>query len=139
MRRVLRIDFIRFCLVGASGFAINFVILTILYKHLNFHIFIAQLIASEIALFSNFLLHHNWTYKRKKTSKNVRDLLWQFHVTSWVAIVGSAALVSMGVHVFKLSYVTALVISSAIALGWNFFWSKYVIWKHDHESARANG
>jgi putative flippase GtrA len=133
MHRLLKVDFVRFCLVGATGFVINYILLTLLYKILGLPIFIAQLIAGEIALFSNFLLHHNWTYKHKKITKTIPKLLWQFHVTSWVAIVGSALLVSIGVKVLHLPYFVALVITSVVALGWNFVWSKYVIWHHKHQ------
>lgn len=133
MRRLLRIDFVRFCVVGTSGFVLNFGLLTLFYRFLGMRLFIAQLVASELALFSNFLLHNHWTYKHKRVTKSIASLVWQFHVTSWVAIVGSAALVSIGVHTFELNYIVALVIASGLALFWNFLWTKFVIWQHVHE------
>lgn len=134
MKRALKVDFIRFCLVGTSGFLINFALLTLLYKILGFHIFFSQLVASEIALFSNFMLHHHWTYKHNNVTKDIKDLLIQFHASSWVAIIGSSLLVSLGTQVLGLNYIIALAVSSLIALSWNFFWTKYVIWRHHHES-----
>ena len=136
MKQALNIDFVRFCMVGTSGFVINFILLSLLYKLLGLPIFIAQLVASEVALFSNFLLHHHWTYKKKRVTKSLTKLLWQFHATSWVAIVGSALLVSIGVNILRLDYVAALVISSGAALMWNFLWTKLVIWRHEHEPQR---
>lgn len=127
---LLQIDFVRFCLVGASGFTINFILLTLLYKHLGLHAFVAQLISGEVALFSNFMLHHHWTYNKKNVVKSIKQLLWQFHATSWIAILGSALIVSVCIHTLHLNYILALVISSVIALAWNFLWSKYYIWKH---------
>jgi len=135
VKRLLGLDFVRFCLVGGSGFVINLALLTLLYRLLGIPVFIAQLVSGEVALFSNFLLHHNWTYKHKKVSKSIKNLVIQFHLTSWVAIIGSALLVSFGVHALHLSYIVALIITSAIALMWNFVWSKFVIWKHEHEHA----
>jgi dolichol-phosphate mannosyltransferase len=132
MRQALKFDFIRFCIVGSLGFIINFSLLTLLYKVFEINIFISQLIAAEISLFNNFLLHHKWTYKRNNVVKNLKDLLWQFHVTSWVAIIGSALLVSLFASVLGMHYFLSLVISSSIALSWNFFWTKYVVWKHHH-------
>jgi len=133
MKRLLKLDFIRFCLVGASGFTINLALLTIFYKGLGFPIFVSQLIGCEVSLFTNFLLHHHWTYKENNVTKRIEHLLWQFHVTSWVAILGISALVSIQVKFFKLNYVLALAIASIVALGWNFYWSKYVIWRHQHD------
>lgn len=126
--RLLKIDFVRFCMVGVLGFTINLVLLTLIYKIFGSPLIIAQLIASEIALFSNFMFHHKWTYKASKVRKTITTLIVQFHVTSWMAIVGSVLMVTAGVHIFKLNYFAALVLSSAVALLWNFSWSKYVIW-----------
>lgn len=136
IEELLEKDFVRFCVVGGLGFVINFAILTVLYKVLNAPLFVSQLIAAEVSLFNNFLLHHHWTYKKNNSVKSLRRLVVEFHATSWVAIVGSAALVSFGVHVLNLHYFESLVISSVVALGWNFFWSKYVIWKH-HEHPKV--
>lgn len=129
IEHLLKIDFVRFCIVGGTGFVINFVILTLLHKVLHLPIFMSQLVGAEIALFSNFMLHHNWTYKNKKVKKTIPNLLVQFHATTWPAIIGSAAMVDAGVRFLHLSNLIALAASSAVALLWNFFWSKYVIWR----------
>ncbi len=129
MRRLLKFDFVRFCIVGATGFVINFTLLTLFYKVFGWPLFWSQLIAAEISLFSNFLLHHTWTYKANKVDKTLLQLVIQFHVSSWAAILGSAFLVSGGVHWLHLGYLAALILSSVIALGWNFGWTKFVIWK----------
>lgn len=127
--RLLKIDFIRFCIVGGMGFTINLIFLTFFHTVLKLPVFFSQLIAAEIALFSNFMLHHNWTYKHHKVSKTKHSLIVQFHLTSWPAIVGSAAMVSIIVSLLNVESQIALVISSLIALLWNFFWSKFVVWR----------
>lgn len=134
MKKILRNDFIRFCLVGTLGFIINFILLTVLYKKIGIRLFFSQLFAAEVALFSNFLFHHHWTYKGHNVAKSITQLLIQFHASSWVAIIGSAILVSVGVHVLHLNYGLALVVSSIVALGWNYGWSKFGIWQHKHQS-----
>jgi putative flippase GtrA len=129
IRQLMTVDFVRFSIVGALGFVINFLILTMLYKQMNLHLFASQVIAGEIALFSNFYLHHNWTYKRRRVLKTIKTLLIQFHLTSWFAILLTAVLVTIGVNVFNLNYIVALFIAGATALFWNFTWSRYVIWR----------
>jgi putative flippase GtrA len=115
-------------MVGTLGFAISLGLLTFLSDVMHLPEVVAYIIASEISLFNNFLLHHHWTYKRKNISKSITTLLVQFHATSWVALVGGTAIFTFGVHVLHLNKFMALVLSSAIALLWNFSWSKYVIW-----------
>ncbi len=129
VKRLLRIDFIRFCIVGGTGFVINLVILSLLHRYVGMPIFFAQLIAAEIALFSNFMLHHHWTYKHHKVRKKLPNLLLQFHATSWPAILGSASMVSVFEHFLHFNEVASLATSSLIALFWNFGWSKYVVWR----------
>ena len=123
-----KIDFVRFCIVGGLGFIVNLILLTILHKLFNIPIFAAQFFGSEIALFNNFLLHHYWTYKYKKVQKKKRNLILQFHATSWPAILGSTVMVGVLVDSFKFDSTEALIIASLTALFWNFLWSKYVVW-----------
>ncbi len=137
MQRLLRIDFVRFCLVGSLGFLINLALLTLFYKTLHSPLFVAQIIAAEIALFSNFMFHHHWTYKASKARKTISRLIVEFHLTSWVAVIGSALIVSFGVHALNLPYITALVLAASGAMLWNFGWSKFVIWRR-HPDANEN-
>lgn len=120
----------RFCIVGGTGFIINLIILTVLHRLFHVPIFIAQLVGAEIALFSNFMMHHHWTYKAHKVEKTMGKLIIQFHATTWPAIVGSALMVTAGEKLLHLSNLLALAVSSVIALLWNFGWTKYVIWRH---------
>jgi putative flippase GtrA len=129
LQRLLEIEFIRFCIVGGTGFLINFGLLLLLRRLFNLEIFVAQLVSAEIALFSNFLLHHHWTYKSHNVNKSVKALLIQFHSTTWPAILGSTVMVGFGERLLHLSNFWALVVSSLISLLWNFFWSKYVVWR----------
>lgn len=131
--RLIKIDFIRFCLVGGTGFIINLLLLQLFYTVLNIPILLSQLVAAEIALFSNFSLHHHWTYKNNKVKKSFGTLLIQFHATTWPAILGSSVMVTIGVNIVHLNTMNSLVVSSLIALLWNYFWSKYVIWKDTSE------
>ena len=129
LERLLRLDFVRFCIVGGTGFILNFILLTILHTALKLPVFIAQLTAAEIALFSNFMLHHHWTYKAHNVQKRVPTLLVQFHASTWPAIIGSALMVTAGERILHFNNLLALASSSAVALLWNFGWSKYVIWR----------
>ena len=129
IERLIKIDFIRFSIVGGTGFIINFILLALLPRLFGIPVPVAQFVGAEIALFSNFIMHHNWTYKSKHVKKSIKSLLIQFHATSWPAILGSTAMVTLGVEVFHLNKLIALVISSTIALMWNFVWTKFYIWR----------
>lgn len=138
IRGLLGADFVRFCIVGAIGFVINFLLLTLFYKNLGWPPFIAQALAAEVALFNNFILHHNWTYKAR-THQTVPTLLTQFHLTYWTSILGSAIIVSLGVELLNLNYIIALAVASAAAMFWNFSWTKYVIWRRTTDTELKEG
>jgi putative flippase GtrA len=127
--KLTEIEFIRFCIVGGTGFVINFVLLNLFHHVLKLPIYLAQLFGSEIALFSNFILHHNWTYRHHRVQKSARSLILQFHATSWPAIIGSTLMVTLLVRVGHQKNLEALVIASIVALAWNFVWSKFVVWR----------
>src|SRR5262245_10944096 len=104
VRRVLKIDFFRFCIVGAIGFVINTIFLTLTHGVLKINIVVAQLISGEAGLISNFFWHNHWTYKHQ----NHQDVpFWtkfgRFHASSWSGIVIMTAIVSVGTAVIKLN------------------------------------
>lgn len=132
---LLRIDFFRFCIVGSLGFLLNSIILLILYNSAHLSAFWSQFIAAEVALFSNFILHHKWTYKRNKTRKSIKTLIVQFHIVSWPAILLSTIIVGSLVEFIHINPTLSLVISSVVILFWNFVWTKFYIW---NDSAEPN-
>jgi len=129
LTKLIKIDFIRFCIVGGIGFLVNLGLLIILNNLLGIGIFIAQLISAEIALFSNFILHDHWTYSSKKVKKTKKVLIIQFHASSWPAILGSTMVLTAAHKFLHLDNFKALILTAFVTLFWNFVWSKYVIWK----------
>lgn len=123
----------RFCIVGALGFIINLALLSLFFKVLGWPVLISQLLASEISLFNNFLLHNKWTYSRNNVSKTLRKLLIEFHAVSWIAVIGSSLLMTLFVHVFNMHYVLSLIVVSAVILIWNYGWTKFYVWRHEHK------
>lgn len=127
-KNLTSIEFIRFCIVGSAGFLINYALLSLFYTQLKLPVFLSQMLASEVALFHNFALHHNWTYRDRLNHRTILDYITRFHATSWSAIIGSAIIVSFMVNTVQYNYGLALVVSSVIALFWNFLWTKYFVW-----------
>lgn len=127
---MLKIDFIRFCLVGGMGFLVNSVFLIFLHGKLNVNIVPAQIIGGEAGLLSNFFWHNTWTYKHQD---HQRIPFWhkfgRFHLSSWSGIVLLTTIVTTGTNLFKLNYMVSLVVAAAVTMGWNFYWTKVYIFK----------
>lgn len=129
-RKLLKIDFIRFSMVGAVGFLVNLGMLYLLFDVSGMAIWAAQIIGAETALISNFTLHHFWTYRERAGQKRKRILLAQFHLSFWSGALINSSIVVLAVSVFQMHYFIGLVAGSATALFWNFFWTKFYIWRH---------
>lgn len=122
-----RAEDLRFVVVGGSGFLVNLVGLWILHGRFGLPLFPAQLMAAELALLSNFTLHHNWTY-RDYHPTGFLTRLGKFHATAWTGALLSSVIVWAVATYLKIHYLIALVIGAAAGLVWNYLVNKRLIW-----------
>lgn len=129
--QLLRIDFIRFGIVGTVGFTVTAVFLKLFHVSFGIDVIPATFLSSELGMLSNFIFHEKWTYKyNDHKGKSVWKKLVHFHMSSWSGVVLITLIESVGVKVFNLDYLVALVIAAVITMFWNFFWTKYFIFTH---------
>lgn len=128
--QLLKIDFIRFGVVGAVGFLVTAIFLQLFHGVFGLDIFPATLLASEIGLLSNFVFHEKWTYKSANhKDKPLWTKFWQFNMSSWSGVVLITLIESFCVKILHLNYLFSLIIAAAITMFWNFFWTKYFIFR----------
>ncbi|MEI6481725.1 MAG: GtrA family protein [Candidatus Saccharibacteria bacterium] len=128
--KIIKIDFIRFGIVGAIGFVITVTLLKIFHGTLGINLVIATLLSSEGGLLSNFFFHEKWTYKYvDHQGRSVWKKFVHFHMSSWSGVLLITLIETISVKVFHIQYLVALFIASAITMFWNFFWTKYFIFK----------
>jgi putative flippase GtrA len=97
---------------------------------LGLPVIIATPIGSEIGLLATFVFHQRWTYSHVDHShRSLSTKFVHFHMSSWSGVVLITVLESIGVKVFKMDYMVSLVITAGIAMFWNFFWTKYYIFR----------
>lgn len=131
---VIQPHHIKFLVVGALGFTINFFLLFILHSKLHMSLLISQLVAAEAGALSNFYWHNRWTYKDRAKASLIKRLI-QFHATAWVGAGIATVTLLLLANVFHINYLIALVMGSALALIWNYSWSNFVIWRSKQASA----
>lgn len=128
--RLLKVDFLRFGIVGAIGFSLTVMLLYIFYGKLGIPYALSVLLSNEGGLLSNFAFHENWTYKHVDHSQNsLMYKLARFHLSSWTGIALILLINIFCVKVLKLNYIISQVIASGIVMFWNFFWTKYFIFR----------
>lgn len=110
------IRFVKFGIVGFVGFLVNYLGLEA-FKRIGLSTYLATLIATELAIVSNFIFNNVWTFKENKITK-ISDVIPQFIkfnasslfavvvqpliVAGFAALLGDNSLVRLGALLFAL-------------------------------------
>lgn len=133
--------FLKFGIVGGTGFLINFFGLKFLnqtFSHLPLQIgvinFIANAISAEIAIISNFIFNNLWTFKAEQIT-GVGDYLAKFITFNLSSIVGGilvpSLIVGLGSQVLGDHYRQLLLVVAifGFTIPYNWFVYNKFIWK----------
>jgi putative flippase GtrA len=156
-RRVFGIPFtfFSFLVVGASAFVVNLVALYLAYdanllwflpdKDVEWNIagvkpearlFIASVIAVEVAIAWKFVLYEHWTFSDRPRRGNILWRFFQLNVASFVATVVTIATINILTPLLGIvPYIsTAIGVLFAFMINWVF--SNHLIWR-EHKSSSA--
>jgi dolichol-phosphate mannosyltransferase len=117
-----------FLLVGGSGVALHYIVLSTLYLALGVSFTAAQLVGTVLAMTSNFFLNNLFTYRdqRLRGMRLVRGLL------SFYAVCGMGALANIGIaaYAFSKHLEWALSAAAGIVVGtlWNYLATARFTW-----------
>ncbi len=128
------IRFVKFGVVGFVGFLVNYIGLEI-FKRLGLTTYFATLIATELAIISNFAFNNIWTFKEKMIT-NLKDLVVQFvkfNVSSLFAVIVQPLIVAGAAKIFEdtsLVRLAALVFALVVVIiPYNYAVYNIFIWK----------
>lgn len=134
-------QFGKFLIVGALGFTINTVGLIFLASGLHWYEPVASVVATEIAIISNFFFNNFWTFNHSRIHRDT--LVWkflQFNVSSLGAIVIQFVVMYLGTEFItplttegtflrEFIYLSYYIVAVGIGLFYNYFMYSRVIWK----------
>jgi len=91
-------QFVKFLVVGGTGFTINTITLVFLHSAFNIEKNIAASIGAELAIISNFFFNNFWTFKHSKVENPwaVAKKLMQFNISSFGAILIQYLVIGLG-------------------------------------------
>lgn len=129
LKRAIYGSFLKFCVVGGIGFAINTTILEVVV-HNGFHPAAGSALGAELAIVSNFLLNNAWTFgSRKIIGIRMLGKFLQFNTTSIGAILFQAGTVFVGTHLFGVwTYRWFYILGVGFGLIWNYTMYSKVVW-----------
>jgi putative flippase GtrA len=144
--------FLKFCVVGTLGAAIDFGLLNLLVQLASFPKPLANACSFSVAVLSNFIWNRLWVYPETRgeplrkqfvqfAAVNVVGLLintgiftatdsWLLGESSLFAEQMAALADGLGMEHFDLAYNGAKVIATAIVLFWNFLANRLWTFKH---------
>lgn len=122
-------EFIKFCVVGASGVVVNLGIYVLLSKFLKVPLEFASPVAIEISIISNFMLNNVWTFTNRNTGAALLLKLWRFHLVSGLAGLMNYSILIILVRVFDLWDIFAYLTGIAAGTLVNYFFNSVWTWK----------
>lgn len=115
----LALKFIKFCVVGASGVLIDFLLTYLCKEKLKLNKYLANSIGFMLAASSNYILNRVWTFA--SVNENISTEYFNFIIVSGVGLViNSIALWFFHEKLRHHFYVSKLA-AIGIATFWNFF------------------
>jgi putative flippase GtrA len=127
-QQLLQIDFIRFGIVGVVGFLVTLGLKLTVFRTLP--TYTALFLSSEGGMLSNFVFHEKWTYNNADHhSKPLWKKFFHFQLSSLSGVIIVTIVSGVAISHFHLTTLVSLIIAAAIAMFWNFFWTKYFIFK----------
>lgn len=116
-------QFLKFCVVGTVGTAIDFGLLYILVEFSNIWYLLAATISFIVAVINNYIFNKIWTFENKDS--NFLKQFVQFLVVSVVGLGLNVLILYILVEFAGIWYILAKVLATGVVLIWNFFANKY--------------
>jgi putative flippase GtrA len=126
------IQLVKFCAVGASGYAVNLAVFYVCVELVGVHYLLAATLAFVVAVTNNFWWNRHWTFKAR--SGAARFQAPRFFAVSILAFLVAATVLELLVSVAGLPELPAQAISIVVATPLNFIGNK--MWSFALELAR---
>lgn len=137
-------EFVRFCIVGASGVLVNLSLYIFLTRLFNIDYRIAAPIAIEFSILTNFLFNHNWTFKKLNANAPLFIELFKFHIVAGlVGIINYLTFLAL-IYFLYLHDIMANLVGIGIGTVINYFlnslwtWRKESLLQQDQTSSHRN-
>lgn len=120
------LQFMRYILVGALAFVVDFSFLFICTDLVGIHYLISASIGFIMGLIINYLLSIKWVFNRR----NVENKLLEFQIFSIIGFFGlflNEYLLWLFTDYFLIYYLFSKILAAIIILLWNFFARKFIL------------
>lgn len=140
---------IKFGLVGVTGTLIDFAFYKFFIWEFGLPPATSKGFSTEIAIINNFVLNNAWTFRHRKTSKNIFQRFFSFQLVSLIGL-GIAVGIVKGLDLIfgngfvdlgfrKFAYNNFYFFATIPpVMAWNFVVNHFFTWKHEEESVEVS-
>ena len=122
----------KFCIVGATGYAVNLAVFALLVHGFDIYYLVAAVCSFLVAVTSNYVWNRLWTFRHERGHMAYQGL--RFLLVSTVALGGNLAFLS-GLVALGLPKVPAQAAAIALVTPWNFLANK--LWSFRRRAPRS--
>lgn len=126
------VQLLKFCAVGASGYAVNLAVFYVCVELLGLHHLAGATVAFIVAVTNNFWWNRHWTFRARSGRAGFQAA--RFFTVSITAFLFAASVLELLVSVAGMPELAAQAISIAVATPLNFIGNK--MWSFALEFAR---
>lgn len=126
------VQFLKFCGVGASGYAVNLAVFALCVELLGLHHLAGATVAFVVAVMNNFWWNRHWTFRARGGHAGFQAA--RFFTVSVVAFLFAATVLELLVSVANVDEILAQAISIVVATPLNFIGNK--MWSFRIELSR---
>ena len=119
---------VRFGCVGLIGVGVNSALLWLLTDGAHFYYLASSVVATEVAILSNFVLNQHWTFASINDGRPWVEKLMKFNVVSFSGLVVTVSLLFVLKQFAGLNYLVANTLAVASAATWNYAANRRWTW-----------
>lgn len=134
--------FLKFGLVGGIGAIINSCLLYVFVNFFKIYFVIASIIATEVAIISNFIWNNMFTFKDVKDNSSISERFVKFQTISITTVIGTVAILWLLTSYLGLKYLIVWnLVAIVIMFLLNFVLNSKITWKEKNSKKQkeANG
>jgi len=119
--RELIAKFLKFCVVGVIGTAVDFGITALCKEVLKIQKYLSNAIGFTLAATGNYLLNRNWTFVDCKSPDRIAAEYFTFMVVSVIGLGINTLTLYLVSKKLKKGFYFSKIVATAITMLWNFF------------------
>lgn len=120
----MRLEFLRFGLVGVINTLIDFIVFVLLYRLTDTDPLLCNGIAFLVAVSNSYLMNHHWTFRDSGSTLSFRSYIRFVALNAGGLLIGSLAILLLG-EFMPLEF--AKLIAAGLTLIWNYICSKMFV------------